>query len=242
MRPLLSRRLVVAWMGLQAGAALAAAAEVVERPSLPTVATMAMAPILGPETLTFENRGGVLDLLALPGLAASKGIAHSRAVELSNLLRSRNVRLGEEMTQALVDALKEAGVDTLLLTDPARVADDPTALDYPRLSTDAPLVLSGTFDEVGFYSGRLTTRFVPRVNVTVNLVKRLNEQSVYSQSVYYGADARKPAEDQIPSDPRYSFDSYQDAIARPGDLVDALRDGIQRIAKLVAGQLARVPR
>jgi len=203
---------------------------------------IAMAPVLAPTTFSFENRGGMLDLLALPGYATSKGIEHSRVVELSNLLRTRGVRLGEEMTQALLDALKEAQIETQLMDNPARLPDDPLYLDYPKLQTDADLILTGVFDSVGFYSGRLSTKFLPRVNITISLVKRHNEEAVYSQSVYYGADARKPAEDQIPSDPKYAFASYDAAMAQPDELVQSLRDGIRQIAQLVVSQLDKVKR
>lgn len=204
-------------------------------------APLSMAPVQPPATLDFENRGGALDLLALPGMFARRGIEYSRAVELANLMREHDVKLGEELTQALLAALQEQGVDVALLDDVPRFTDDPTAIDYAKFAAPHELVLSGNFDAVGFYSGRFTTQFRPRVNVTVNLVRCKDEKYIYSQSVYYGADARKPAEDQIPADPKYVFESYQDVMARPDDVVASLREGVQRIARQVAAQVAHAP-
>lgn len=200
--------------------------------------TISLVPIQAPTTMSFENRGGALDLLALPGMVASRGIATSRAVELSNLLRKR----GTELTQALLAELKAHGVEVELLEEAPFFPDDPTALDYAKLPPTASLVLSGNYDAVGFYSGRLTTQFHPRVNVTVYLVRRQGEQTLYSQSIYYGADARKPAEDMIPADAKFTFASYDDTMARPDDVVEAMRDGVHRIARQIAEQVAATKR
>lgn len=205
-------------------------------------APITLAPIPAPTLLTFENRGGPLDLLALPGYATSRGIASSRAAELSNLLRQREVKFSEELTTALMAELKEHGVEVELLENAPTFPDDPTSLDYSKLPASVDLVLSGSYDEVGFYSGRLTTKFRPRVNVTMNLVRRQGEHSLYSQSIAYGADASKPAEDMIPADAKFTFDSYQDTMARPDDVVDSLREGIRRIARQVAEQVAATKR
>jgi hypothetical protein len=204
--------------------------------------TISLVPIQAPTTMSFENRGGALDLLALPGMVASRGIATSRAVELSNLLRKREVQFGTELTQALLAELKAHGVEVELLEEAPFFPDDPTALDYAKLPPTASLVLSGNYDAVGFYSGRLTTQFRPRVNVTVYLVRRQGEQTLYSQSIYYGADASKPAEDMIPADAKFTFASYDDTMARPDDVVEAMRDGVHRIARQIAEQVAATKR
>ena len=198
---------------------------------------IALAPTLEPAKITIENRGGAAALFALPGFLVQRDIEKSRRAEFQRVLKENSLNLGEELTTALRLALVEGGQPVVGLDEIKYVSDDPRVLEYKMLKSSADLVLSADIFDVGLYSGQFSRRYLPRLNVTFDLVNRHTEDSVYSQSIYYGADAKKSTDDQIPSDPQYAFDSYEQAMERRREIVDALREGIKKMALLVAKQV-----
>lgn len=203
-------------------------------------APVSLAPVLAPSTFTFENRGSPLMLLSpLAGsLIAMQN--RSRGIELSNLLRARHLHMGEEMTRLLQAALQARGVETALLDDPPRLPGDPNTIDVARLaSDDRPFVLTGVFDEVGFFSGFTSAQYKPRVNVSVYLTRCRDGETVFTHSVYYGVDASTLTEETVPADPRYAYASYDAATGRADELVQAMREGMEQIAQVMARQLVQ---
>jgi len=156
---------------------------------------------------------------------------------LASTLRNNSLKLGQEMSVALSEKLTAAGYVVEVLKDVKRRPDDPDELDFEKLTTDAEAILVARFETVGLYSGQFSTKFIPRLNTEVQLLARIDLSDLYSQSIQYGADARKVAEDQIPSDPKYSYASFDEAVERQSEIVESLRDGVSKTAALVASQI-----
>jgi hypothetical protein len=201
------------------------------------IAKIAIVEVTDPATLSVENRGGPLDLLALPGFVVTKKIQQERSAFLASALRNNSLKLGQEMSVALSEKLTAAGYVVEVLKDVKRMPDDPDEVDLEKITTDAEAILVAKFKTVGLYSGQFSTKFIPRLNTEVQLVARKDLSDLYSQSIHYGADARKVAEDQIPSDSKYSYASFGDAVERQSELVESLRDGVSKTAALVASQI-----
>lgn len=197
---------------------------------------IALAPVLQPAKYSIENRGGALSLFP-GGVWGQKGIDAGRRAEFVEVLQAQKLDFGAEMTAALRAALTENGVRVVGLDEIKYVEDDPRSLDYPQLKSSANHVLNVNIDEVGLYSGRTTTSYLPRFNVTFGLVDRRTENVFYEPTIYYGVDARKNSEDQILADSQFIFESYEQAIARRDDLVAAFREGIRKVAALAARQV-----
>lgn len=198
---------------------------------------IALAPTLEAEKITIENRGGAAAMFALPGFLVQRDVEKNRRAEFLRMLKDNSLNLAEEMTAALRVALAESGQPVVALDEVKYLADDPRALEYKKLKSSADLVLTANIFDVGLYSGQFSRKYLPRLNVTFDLVNRHTEDALYSQSIYYGADAKKSTDDQIPSDPQYAFDSYEQALDRQREIVDALREGIKKMALLVAKQI-----
>lgn len=201
------------------------------------ISKIAVVAIQDPARLSVDNRGGPLDLLALPGFLITKKIKEERSEVLASTLKNNSLKLGSEMSIALTEQLSGAGYVVELLKDVKRPADDPDEIDYEHLTTDAEAILIARYTDVGLYSGQFSNKFVPRLNLTIEVVAKKDQSDLYSQTIYYGADARKLSEDQIPSGPKYSYSSFDDAIEQQSGLVEGLRAGIQQIASQVAKQM-----
>ena len=117
--------------------------------------------------------------------------------------------------------------------------DDPTSIDYKNSAIAADKILIVTISNMGLYSSRLKTTFAPRLNVNFDLVDKRTEDSVFSQSIKYGADASKNSDDEITANPNYEFASFEEALNRVAELIEAYRDGINRMTKLIALQITK---
>lgn len=198
---------------------------------------IALVAVPEPPILSVENRGSAWGLLAFPGAMAQKHQEMNRCNDLTRAVGSRSLKFGQEMVAALSDALDKTGFQVTLVTKVPYLPDDPAAVDYAAIETDADAILSAYYMGAGIYSAQFSTSYRPRLNLYAELVGVSDQSSLYSQSVYYGADARKSAEDQIPSDPKYAYGSFAEVMEKPDELVESYRIGIRDIAALIAKQI-----
>lgn len=200
-------------------------------------AKIALLAVADPEELEVKNRGTPLSLLALPGFLVNRKIEKDRAESLTSVFRRNTLNLGKEMTAALSEQLAAAGYVIDVITEFIYLADDPGEIDYAHLDTDAEVILLTRFSQVGLYSGQFSRNFLPRLNFEGTLFTKHDQAELFYHYVYYGADAGKANENQIPSDPKYAYPSYGEAYERDNELVEGFRVGIQKIAMSFARQL-----
>lgn len=208
-------------------------------PKQTTAAKIALIPLTELPDLNVENRGSPLNLLALPGFLVQRQINKNRAQSLASVFQNNTVDLCKEMTVALQEQLRLAGFSTELITELVYLADDPGEIDYAHLNTDAEVVLLARFTHVGLYSGQFSRLFLPRLNFEGQLIWKKDQEDLFYDYVYYGADAGKPNDNEIPSDPKYAYASFGEAYERDAELVESYRIGIQKIAARFARQLQR---
>ena len=191
-------------------------------------------PVAPVEKLYTENKGIPVGVL-WQGLADRiKSNAFTESMEAT-----RN-SMALELTTALLKELNESGFDAQLLEGVARPASSPDDIDYVKLPTALP-VLHVYFDEVGMYSSRFSLDYIPRVNVTAYLVRPRDEESLYSETISYGADAGSKASRSIASDLRYKWPSFDALIQQPKEVSDAYGAAVAAIASKIAVNLRTLP-
>ena len=205
----------------------ASRAKPVDAPPITQVMVLPVAPV---KKLYTENKGIPVGVL-WQGLADRiKSNAFTESMEVT-----RNA-MALALTTALLKELNGSGFDAQLLKGVARPASSPDDIDYPKLPTVLS-VLHVYFDEVGMYSSRFSLDYIPRVNVTAHLVRPQDEDSIYSETVYYGADAGSKASRSIPSDPQYKWPSFDALIQQPREVSDAYGAAVAAIASKIAVNL-----
>jgi hypothetical protein len=203
----------------------------------PPLKKIGLIAVTNPPMLSIENRGSAWGLLALPGAVLQRQDQITKSNTLTTGMRNQSLHLGEEMSSALQDELKRKGYEVSVITDVAYLPDDPEAIDYQHIQTDADAVISAQYSVAGLYSGPFSLNYIPRLNISFAMVRPKDQSELYSQSIYYGADARKPAEDQIPADPKYAYGSFDQVMEKQGEVVEGFRVGVRGIAALVAQQI-----
>ncbi len=141
------------------------------------------------------------------------------------------------MTAALVEQLTLAGYSVDLIKDGIRVEGEPNEIDLEKINTDAETILVVKFDGFGLFSGFRTTKFLPRVNIDFELLRKKDLSTIHSQSIDYGADASKANSEEIPSDTKYAYPSFEDALNRQTEVIESFRAGFQQISSQLAKQL-----
>lgn len=201
------------------------------------VRKIALVPAIDPEALTVENRGSALNFLALPGYLAQRKIADDRSQTLAAELKKHSLRMGDEFSADLQRELSRAGYEVVVLKDVKRSTKDPDDVDFESIKTDADAILNARFDTAGLFSGQFSTDFIPRLKLDIKLLAGKDHSDLYSQAIYYGADVRKPADDEIKGDPKYAYGSFNTAIEKSDEVAECLRQGMRQIAARVAKHL-----
>lgn len=208
----------------------------------PVPQKIALVAVQDPPMLNVENRGSALGLFALPGHMMQKDLDRSRSIQLTSMMRGHALRLGDEMTAALEAELVRRGYTVQVLKNVKRLKDDPDAIDYDSIETDAEAIVSARYFGAGLFAGYLSTSYLPRLNVDIDVVAKSDQSELHSHAIYYGVDARRPEPDQIPSDAKYSYGSFEQAIERQREVLESYRVGVRQIAALAATQLHQVGR
>lgn len=203
---------------------------------------IALVPVMEPPRLTFENRGGPLAVFAVVGHLIQKNIDSNRADSLTQAVRSQSLNLGIEMTAALAEELERLGYTVEILKNVKRPRDDPEGIDYGGIKTDAEAIVSARYFGAGMYAGQFSSNYVPRLNVDIEVVNPSDQEELHSHSIYYGVDARKSAEDQIPADAKYAYASFEQVLDKQVEVAESFRLGVRQIAALAARQLHQVGR
>ncbi|QID17274.1 hypothetical protein G3580_06205 [Nitrogeniibacter mangrovi] len=209
-----------------------------EQPLSPAaIHKIALIRVLNPVELTAENRGGPLPLLGAVGWIAQRHINANRGQFLEQVFRNQAFLPGDELTNALLAELRDKGYSIEYLRTVPRDLEDPSDILFDAIQTDADAFLVVELDEMGIYSGVTSTKFMPRLNVDVELLGRIDQSEVFSQSIEYGVDADEHNDEEIPADPKYAYGSFGEAVEHQTDLIEGFRRGIGAIAASIVRQL-----
>lgn len=234
--------LLLTSMALLAGCANRAAQPAETVVILPVPQKVALVAVQDPPMLHVENRGSALAFFAFAGQMVQKDLDRSRSIQLTSMMRGHALKLGDEMTAALEAELVRRGYTVQVLRNVKRLKDDPDAIDYDSIETDAQAIVSARYFGAGLFAGYLSTSYLPRLNVDIDVVAKSDQAELHSHSIYYGVDARRPEPDQIPSDAKYTYASFEQAIERQREVLESYRVGVRQIAALAATQMHQVGR
>jgi hypothetical protein len=166
--------------------------------------------------------------------------SHSKSFRFNQVVEPGKLALAASITEAVTQQLRERGFEVEVLQDVKRPADNPDNIDddYVASHVDADAVLHIWIDEVGMYSGQLSDKYVPRINIRGKLWTKSREDSLYSDEVDYGVDARKGKSWAIFADERYRWSSFDELMSNMEDVRAAYKTGTRLAAIKMADQVA----
>jgi hypothetical protein len=205
---------------------------------IPAIHRIAFVPPIELHWVTFEN--------AAPPVGypfqfwVNKIDSHSKSFRFNQAVEPGKLALAEEITEVVKQQLRERGFEVEVLEDVKRPANNPDNIDddYVASHVDADAVLHIWIDEVGMYSGHLSDKYVPRINLRGKLWTKLREDPLYSDEVDYGVDARKGKSWAIFPDERYQWGSFDELMSHMEDVRAAYTTGTRLAARKMADQAA----
>jgi len=228
-----------AWLVLAAVFILGGCAS--KRPAQPkeVIQKISLIPVMPPASLYTKNDLFIPFAPPLPVHLASTAANRNKSAEFNQKMESTRLMLGSKLTSAIQEELQSAGFEVTVLNNVERHKDDPEDIDYAKLPT-RNAVLHVWFSDVSMYSSRMSSVYLPRMNVSTHLLPRPeSEDAVYSETLYYGADSRGDKYWSIPSDPKYSYPSFNEMIDRADDVAQGYEAGLQAIAKRLSRELRK---
>lgn len=200
---------------------------VVPEPQAP-LARILVAPVAPIDKLYTENKGVPLGILWQSLADRIKSSAFTEHME------ETRKRMGDKLAAALVRHLQAEGFEARLAPaapgQPMEPATDESALP----PTDALLRIY--LSEVGMSSARFSMDYVPRLNLSASLTRGGSEDSIYSETLYYGADAdaHGKASWSVPADPAHRWPSFSALLERSDEVVQSYDAAVDALAKRIA--------
>ena len=141
--------------------------------------------------------------------------------------------MGPKLTAALVRQLAVQGYEAQVV-EGASERSVQSAIDESKLPpTDA--VLRVYLNEVGMYSARFSRDYVPRVNLSAYLVRGTTEDGLYSETLYYGADATSDkASWSVPANPDHHWSSFNELFEHPQEVAQSYDHAVNELATRIA--------
>ena len=196
-------------------------------PPLPKITRVMVIPVAPIGKMHTENKGIPLGVLWQSLADRIKG------ADFNERMEAVRRGMGPKLTAALVQQLNAQGYQAEALEGVSRPAASPDNIDYSRLPTTEP-VLHVYFNEVGMYSARFSTDYVPRVNVSAYLMDSKDGDTVYSETLYYGADASGDKTVNVPADPGHRWGSFGELVAQPQAVAASYDAAVVALATRIA--------
>lgn len=197
-------------------------------PAPPPIVTRIMViPVAPIAKLHTENKGIPLGVLWQSIADRVKGSDFNERME------SVRKDMGPRLTAALVAQLNAQGYQAQVLDGVVRPAGSPDNIDLAKLPTSLP-VLHVYFNEVGMLSARFSNDYVPRVNVSGYLMSATNGDTVWTDTIYYGADASGDTPTSVPGNPAYRWASFGELVGQPQAVAQSYDDAVDALALRIA--------
>lgn len=218
-------------------AVLGACASKPARVDKPVLRKIALIPATEPPELTLKNENGMMNVLIPISSVAFLLDSKEKAKRFNETMAMRRTALARALTTRVAEALAAKGYKVELLTEIVRPADDPDDIDYETLKTDAEAILQLRVSEVGLYSSKLSTNYLPRVNIQAKLYVRSIDDSLYDENLYFGVDARDTDPTTVVADPKFAYPSFEAVMAKTDEINAVFADGLELLARRLSGQL-----
>lgn len=209
--------------GLLVGCAQSPVAPVQRAP----VARVMVVPVGPIDKMHTENKGIPL------GVLWQSVADRIKSSDFNERMEATRKDMGPKLTAALVRQLVAQGYEAQVVEGVSGRSAE-SAIDESKLPpTDA--VLRVYFNEVGMFSARFSRDYVPRVNLSAYLVRGETEDSLYSETLYYGADAtNEKASWSVPANPDHHWSSFNELVEHPQEVAQSYDHAVNALATRVA--------
>ena len=204
----------------------------------PVVKTIAVLPIKDPGKFALENRNLARVVIPIVGLAGKMDSREKAKVFTTTMLQEKKP-FANNLAKAVVDALNAQGYQAFLLGGTRGGPDDPWRIAPVKLSDKADAVLRVSFDEIGVFSGDVSSDYLPKISVDGRLLSTVDGKELYEQSLHYGVRARENVTWGVLADPQFTYPTFEALIEQPAKIADDLDSGAQALGRRMAENIKK---
>lgn len=77
------------------------------------------------------------------------------------------------------------------------------------------------------HSARFSVDYVPRVNLSAYLIRPGEQETVYDETIYYGADSSGNASWSVPANPAHRWSSFGELVAKPQEVARSYDEALE---------------
>jgi hypothetical protein len=201
----------------------------------PVVKRIAIIPATNPQTYTLYNAAPPVGY-PFQNLVNRADSANKELV-LNQRLQRPPLDLAKDLTDTVADDLRSHGLEVIVLQDLQRTAGEPDSVDYDKITADADVILHLWIQEVGLHSSHTSAYYIPRFNASGRVFVKGRDDSLYSQDVYYGVDAKKGKSWAIAPDPKFAYRYFDDVLDRFDEVRSSFEIGAHEVGNKMSGQI-----
>jgi hypothetical protein len=202
----------------------------------PTVRTIAIIPATNPTSFTLLNSSGLSFLIPLTETVTYLD-SKEKARVFNERLSAQQSSLARDFTACVVAELRSGGFQVEVLDRVVRPAEEPDKVDHDTVTSMSDAVLHVRFTEVGLFSPRSSTDYLPRVNAQATLFAKGLEDDLYNEDLVYGVDARSGKAWSIAGDPEFAYASFDKVLANIDNVQLAFRTGADKLCKRIVREV-----
>jgi hypothetical protein len=207
-------------------------------PQSESIRTIALLTVPNPSAYQVVDWGGKASLFGAVGGAAVQMDARGMGETFGAAAKAANFDFGGEMQLAVMQSLKRAGFN-MLLVPASRQAPEKLLPDYsniPSAGADAFLDIGARV--VGYSSYNLQdSDFRPHLHVDVRLVSAKTKAVLYSEQILFGYHNPYISATQLPSDKQYYYKDFNALMASKPKALEGLKRGVEAVADHIAARL-----
>jgi hypothetical protein len=180
------------------------------------------------------NVGGFGSNFGLIGALVQAADVQSKTGKFTATARDANFYLGRELGTQVKQALEQRGYEVTYITG-VRSKKNAMETDFQKIATDADAILDLLIVQSGYYSGSLSTYYVPWLRMSAKLVSTKTQQPLYQQTYAYGEEITNVRGlEFIKADTKYQYTSFDDLREHTPQALEGLRNA----ASVVAGKVS----
>ena len=188
-----------------------------------------------------KTKQGVGLLLGPLGQVAMHASEKDISKRFTELLARQSLDASGHLRNAVMTALAAEGASAHPLDDADKTAAPIKAWRFVALRPQADAVLSLTLDEVA-YSTWTSSSVYPKISASMSLISTLDDSELGGASYYVRIDADRSDRRDLPPWKRDRFEDVDEVLANPDRAAGSLTGALDRIAKLIAVDVAALQR
>jgi hypothetical protein len=203
----------------------------------PTIRSIAIIPATNPTSFTLLNLSGLSFLIPLNETVTYLD-SKEKARVFNDRLPAPQSALAKDFNACVAAELRAGGFRVEVLDQVVRPAQEPDKVDHDKVLTTADAVLHVRFTEVGLFSPRSSTDYLPRVNAQATLFAKGLEDDLYSEDFIYGVDARAGKAWSVAGDPQVAYSGFDKVLASIVNVRLAFETGAEQLCKRIVREVA----